>query len=145
MRYVCGFAFDGTMTSVLLMHKLKGPINMAGKLNGIGGKIELGESPLGAMKREFKEEVSFPGEEPEWLLFHKMVHQNQDAVYFYAAHWNNLSYYKARAREAEVVIPVSVHALLAGNCNPQPVYNLPYLLPMAHVYLNYPDHRWLQG
>lgn len=54
-RYVLGFAFDGLM--VLLVEKKKGPSINHGTLNGIGGKIENGETPEAAMVREFKEEA----------------------------------------------------------------------------------------
>lgn len=151
-EYVCGFAFDGTLTSVLLILKQKGPIGMAGMLNGIGGKIELGESPVGAMRREFLEEVSgFDDNPPEWHHFHRMRHfdgemrGNGATVHFYAAHCRDQEYWKAKPREQERVIPVSVHALLGGNCTPKPVYNLRYLIPMAHVYLSNPQLRWLEG
>ena len=45
-------------TEVALIHKVKPPWQK-GKLNGIGGKMELGETPLVAMIREFKEETGF--------------------------------------------------------------------------------------
>jgi 8-oxo-dGTP pyrophosphatase MutT (NUDIX family) len=56
MDYVLGFAFtvDG---SVALIRKAK-PEWQAGKLNGIGGKIEeFDPSPVHAMTREFMEET----------------------------------------------------------------------------------------
>ena len=40
---------------ILLIHKKRGL--GAGKLNGVGGKIEAGESPLSAAVREFEEEL----------------------------------------------------------------------------------------
>lgn len=56
-HYVLGFAFDCDKESVLLVEKRKGPKLNHGKLNGIGGKVENGESAIEAMCREFKEEV----------------------------------------------------------------------------------------
>ena len=55
-RYVVGFAFDHKLEGVLLCQKNR-PEWQAGKLNGLGGKIENGESPIEAMIREFKEEA----------------------------------------------------------------------------------------
>lgn len=55
-EYVLGFAFNGMKTQVALIRKLR-PIWQYGKTNGIGGKIEPGESPIEAMVREFKEEA----------------------------------------------------------------------------------------
>lgn len=68
MNYVAGFVFlDKPHEGVLLVEKLK-PDFMAGKLNGIGGGIELDETPLQAMVREFTEEteITLPG---HWTEF----------------------------------------------------------------------------
>lgn len=52
--YVVGFAFFGKQ--VLLIEKNR-PEWQKGLLNGVGGKIEDGEIPSEAMKREFEEET----------------------------------------------------------------------------------------
>ena len=54
--YACGFLFSPDRTRVLLIRKRR-PAWQAGKLNGIGGKIERGETPAEAMRREFREEA----------------------------------------------------------------------------------------
>lgn len=54
--YACGLLFSPDRTRVLLIRKRR-PAWQAGKLNGLGGKIEPGESPLEAMRREFREEA----------------------------------------------------------------------------------------
>ena len=56
-KYVLGFAFNKGCTEVLLIEK-KRPNWMVGKLNGVGGHIEDGETPIDAMVREFKEETN---------------------------------------------------------------------------------------
>ena len=55
-QYVCGFLFSPDRTCVLLIRKRR-PAWQAGKLNGLGGKIEAGETALQAMRREFREEA----------------------------------------------------------------------------------------
>jgi 8-oxo-dGTP diphosphatase len=55
--YACGFLFSHDRTRVLLIRKRR-PAWQAGKLNGLGGKIEPGESPAEAMRREFREEAN---------------------------------------------------------------------------------------
>jgi 8-oxo-dGTP diphosphatase len=55
-QYVCGFLFSRDRTRVLLIRKRR-PAWQAGKLNGLGGKIEPGETALEAMRREFREEA----------------------------------------------------------------------------------------
>lgn len=57
-EYTAGFAFDPSGTPrVLLIHKKRGPEGYRGLLNGIGGKIELGETAARAQQREFLEEA----------------------------------------------------------------------------------------
>ena len=55
-HYVLGFAFNEYLDRVALIVKNK-PEWQAGKYNGIGGKIEEGETPEVAMRREFMEEA----------------------------------------------------------------------------------------
>ena len=72
--YVCGFFFSPDRGRVLLIRKRR-PAWQVGRLNGVGGKIEPGESPAQAMCREFREEAGLdvgdwqPGVEltgPDW-------------------------------------------------------------------------------
>lgn len=57
-RYVLGFAFTRDRRHVVLIEKTK-PAWQAGKLNGVGGKVEDGETYAQAMMREFTEETGF--------------------------------------------------------------------------------------
>jgi 8-oxo-dGTP diphosphatase len=54
-HYVLGLIFNEPVTKVLLIQKLR-PEWQKGRWNGIGGKVEKGESPAEAMARENKEE-----------------------------------------------------------------------------------------
>lgn len=58
VQYVLGFMFNEAESKVILIFKNR-PAWQAGKLNGIGGKIEEGETPIQAMNREFAEETGF--------------------------------------------------------------------------------------
>lgn len=55
-EYVCGFLFSTDRERVLLIRKRR-PAWQAGRLNGVGGKVEAGETPEAAMAREFREEA----------------------------------------------------------------------------------------
>lgn len=54
--YVVGFLFDQEKRWVVLVHKEK-PVWQKGKWNGVGGKVEKGETFVQAMTREFREEA----------------------------------------------------------------------------------------
>ena len=66
MRYVLGFAFDERREWVALIRKDRGPECNIGKLNGVGGKIKVGESLHDAMSREFAEETGVMLPPQEW-------------------------------------------------------------------------------
>ena len=55
-EYVCGLLFSVDRARVLLIRKRR-PAWQAGRLNGVGGKVEPGETVGAAMRREFREEA----------------------------------------------------------------------------------------
>lgn len=65
-KYVLGFIFDSYAEKVLLIEKQR-PNWQAGKLNGIGGKIESGEKSTAAMVREAFEECHLFSKVGDWL------------------------------------------------------------------------------
>jgi hypothetical protein len=64
--YVAGFLFRENKTQVALIEKQR-PAWQKGKLNGIGGRVEIDETPREAMKREFKEEAG--ADISQWRAF----------------------------------------------------------------------------
>jgi len=65
IEYCLGFVYDSSLASVVLIQKEAGL--HVGMWNGLGGKVEEGETPLEAMRREYSEEA--PGYEMgEWDL-----------------------------------------------------------------------------
>jgi len=68
-EYVLGFAFLPSTGGVLLIKKTR-PDWQAGKLNGVGGKVEPDDWCLAeAMRREFKEETNIDTEVDSWTEF----------------------------------------------------------------------------
>mgnify|MGYP001571225688 CR=1 FL=1 len=57
IHYVLGFLFERQGRLVWLIKKARGPAHLIGKYNGIGGKVEPGENPEEAMRREAREEI----------------------------------------------------------------------------------------
>jgi len=76
-NYVLGFVFNKSRTKVALIKKNR-PEWQAGKLNGIGGKIEENEACVDAMSREFLEETGYFIERNEWRHVLTMEKEHPD-------------------------------------------------------------------
>lgn len=79
-KYVLGMVFDPSFEHLLLMKRKKNPYN--GLLNGIGGKIDEGETPLESIQREFKEETEFESYNRLELMFTMQFENEEMHVYF---------------------------------------------------------------
>lgn len=73
--YVVGFAFSADRRKIVLIRKNR-PAWQAGKLNGVGGKIEAGETPEHAMAREFFEETGVQTNPAQWTHFTDIIGEN---------------------------------------------------------------------
>lgn len=76
-EYVLGFCISNHSTApgmVLLVERAEGRY-LAGKLNGVGGKIEEHEMPDEAMNREFWEETKIMIQPEDWP--HHMIIRNE--------------------------------------------------------------------
>lgn len=80
-KYTVAFLFDKTLKYVSLVRKAK-PEWQAGKFNGIGGKLEEGETFAQANVREFQEETGVPTKEEEWSRFAKIETVDTEIEFF---------------------------------------------------------------
>lgn len=121
-RFSVGFLFTQDGANVVLINK-KRPEWQAGMWNGIGGKIEEGESPYDAMVREFREEA---GQHiGEWNLFAEIDGLPNYIISFFRSFDNDaLSQVKTRTDE---VVMVQQTTRLPFNIVP----NLRWLIPLA--------------
>ena len=153
MKYVVGFLFD-LDCNVLLQLQRKDKPYTGGHLNGIGGKVEIGETPNGAMRREAREEADFvlPGD-LRWQQFHYERHASGSELYFYTA---QLEWVFAPGRfglpdgcatnpPREELFIVSPREAMTDRAPYPQVPNLSYLLPMALHWLRLPSERYLEG
>lgn len=137
-KYVLGFMFDKNKENVLLIHKNR-PENLAGKINGIGGKIEnftkinnsfnldLPETPLTAMIREFEEECGIKNN--NWTQFCKLIGENCIIYIFKSIGDITL----AKTIEDEEVVIYSVKNLPKNS-----LHHINWLIPMALT-----DHNFI--
>jgi len=121
-QYVCGFAFDRTGYRVVLIRKTK-PLWQAGLWNGVGGKVEHGESLARAMSREFEEETSLQVPEGLWHRFLRLDGKGW-IVHFFRAFDVPVEF--CRTVEEEVV---GIHQTLYLPTSVVP--NLRWLVPLA--------------
>lgn len=119
---VVGFYFNA-FEEVLLIRKNR-PEWQKGKLNGIGGHIEKGETPLEAMEREFGEETGIKADSP-WDHFVTMTGSDW-RVYFYRA-FSLDSFPDIDSPTDEEIITISMKDNLPENI----ISNLGWLLPLA--------------
>lgn len=66
MNYVVGFMFSELLYEVCVIKKNR-PVWQAGRINGIGGKVEPDEYGLAAMVREFYEETGVATTPKDWI------------------------------------------------------------------------------
>lgn len=125
MNYVLGFLFDQELNSVVLIQKNK-PEWQAGKLNGVGGKIERNESPLDAMRREFLEETGI--QKDSWKYFGALRGTGWNVKLFTA---NDTIAYTAASLTKEKVILYHVDDIVMGRISHKCISNVPWLVRAA--------------
>ncbi len=126
-EYVLGFLFNKVFDlrdkSVILIQKNK-PSFMAGKLNGVGGHVEPGESATYAMTREFKEEAGV--ENISWHSFGTLTVGNDARIFLYSA-TNEMAFWAADTSTDERIVKMPLRWLEDSKRMP----NLDYLIPLA--------------
>jgi 8-oxo-dGTP diphosphatase len=128
VRYVLGFCFDPGWHNVLLFCKVR-PEWQLGKLNGLGGHVEEGETPWRAMEREFDEETEgrLRGL-VEWTVFARLRGEDFELWCFHSRFAVKfpcgLDGLVVRGEALRIIPTKEVHDYFA-------VPNLGYLLPMA--------------
>lgn len=119
--FVVGFAHDGNRVALIRKNR---PADQAGKLNGIGGKIEPGEASYDAMVREFMEETGVVI--PAWRKVLRMcftVGWMDAYVSYVEPHVLN----ELCTETDEEVIVTDIHAVAPWETTP----HLSWLLPLA--------------
>jgi len=101
-NYVLGFMIDTAKNEILLIKKNR-PAFQAGKLNGIGGKIEGDEKPIQAIIREVEEETGLFTSEFDWLNFGYMELPDGGKIHLFRTFRSDLESAKSMTDE-EVMI-----------------------------------------
>lgn len=109
--YTVGFAFDASMTRVALILKNR-PSHLAGRLNGPGGKVEVGETYPQAMQREMLEETGLDIPPEAWSHFTTLSGVESDgsghfSIHFYAVCTERLHQVRTCTDEEVVIYKVT--------------------------------------
>lgn len=124
-RYVLGFAFNPTRTHFVGIDKLRGPVDVKGHINGVGGHVESDETPLAAMVREFAEETGVVTPPGRWAPFATLVGATFEVV-VYRADLTGEEFAHCRSCTDELVLPVS-----CAHLHHRVVRNIRVLIPLA--------------
>lgn len=133
-RYVAGFAFNETRSRVALIRK-DHPAWQAGKLNGVGGKVEDDEPPIMAMIREFNEEAGVGTAPWRWNRIADLQGVDQDG-----SPWG-VAIFEARlppdefgairtGPDSPTSEPIEIHPVPLSP-HRATVHNLDFLIPLA--------------
>jgi 8-oxo-dGTP diphosphatase len=124
-EYVLGFVFNKNKSSVILLRKTK-PNWQAGKLNGVGGKIEKGETSCEAMIRETQEEIGIVTDKNDWTLYCTMKGYGW-MVHVFKAILENERFDLVEAKTEEEPFVLNVHDISEFEC----ISNVEWLVHMA--------------
>lgn len=104
-EYVVGLCFSENRKNILLIRKNR-PEWQAGKLNGVGGKLEEGESPRAAMTREFQEEAGVSVATYHWTHFATLSSGEKWRVYVFKTFTDRIMQAEALTDEELEIVPV---------------------------------------
>ena len=125
-HYTLGFLFNNDFSKVVLIRK-DSPIWQAGRLNGVGGHVEKGESAAVCMYREFHEEIWYNYlMAPKWSHYATM--EGSDFIVDCFAAVGQVDACNAKTSEKVEVIDV---ASITPNRTIDMIENLPWLVSMA--------------
>lgn len=121
--------FNYSVDHVALIRKEK-PVWQKGRLNGIGGKIENGESSEDAMIREFAEETGYATTLRQWDLFCRIGDNATWRVDFYTTVGD---LHRIESMEVEQVEIIKLDDVWRDRA--KLIGNLQWLIPMAVDFL----------
>jgi 8-oxo-dGTP diphosphatase len=124
MNFVCGIMSDGARVALIQKRR---PLWMAGRLNGIGGKIEVEETPIEAMAREFGEETGVRLPPDVWALKLILEVNRENTVNFFVVLVPPNLIDALRTTEDEIVMILPLWEALQ---HPRLMPNLKWIIPL---------------
>lgn len=118
ISYVTCFLINKETDQVLLIRKLK-PEWQYGKMNGIGGKIEPGETPVQAAVREIEEKIGIQVPETRLMYFAYMEAPQKWINHCFYAELDPRVWRSAYSRESEQVCGLDIEECLISSLDDQ--------------------------
>lgn len=125
-EYSLGFMFSPTGNYVVLLEKAR-PDWQKGKLNGVGGHVEQGETPDAAIIREFYEETGVQHE--EWIKFAIMDMKGRAIIHCYKSF--SEKFLSVDTKTDEQVAIYKLTEVIQGEFTDKMIPNLKYLIQIA--------------
>lgn len=124
-EYVVLLVFDESHEHIILIKKDRGPAMVVGHWNGLGGKIEDGETPQEAMSRETREEAGI-AVDPRGIQMLCALEGNGYRVHFGHTYLDNVVFASYATEETEEVRHFPIDRL------PDTImHNLRWMIPLA--------------
>lgn len=122
IHLVLGFV---TFGNFVLLIKKDHPADQVGKMNGIGGHVEEGESPLEAMRREATEEAGDFVGGLEWVKKGTVIWGRETVLHCFYADGGETPRFENKTSEKLSITPI--RRLYGVDC----VDDLDYLIPLC--------------
>lgn len=123
-EFSLGFIFDASHKKVLLVHKEK-PDWQKGKINGIGGKLEQGESPVACIARETREESCLNIPEENWTFLGLLSTKDSWRIHTY------MTTYEGNMTDAQKGDHEEIEWFSSEKLPPECIPNLTWIIPFA--------------
>lgn len=127
--HTLGFIFTENKDKVVLILKEK-PASQKGKLNGIGGKIEVEESSENCISRETKEETDLDIAPDKWQKYAQILMENEIGVDVF------VTTYIGEQSDARSSEGLKVEWYPVDNLPENVMSNLNWLIPAAIDFIN---------
>lgn len=122
-RFSLGFIFDKELKEVLLIHKNR-PSWQAGKINGLGGKVESEENGIACIVRETEEESGLKTSSDKWRYAALMKGPDWEIEVFYYI-------YDGPKEDATMNEDQPVEWFAVQNLPDNVMYNLRWIIPLC--------------
>jgi len=123
-EFTLGFIFDSSHKKVLLVHKQK-PEWQKGKINGIGGKLEDGESHVACISRETREESCLIIPEDAWVFLGLLSTKNSWRIHTY------MTTYEGEMTDAQKGDHEEIEWFSCDELPEECIANLRWIIPFA--------------